>query len=231
VPIIASRGGEIRRLIKDLYDPKRRVGAVIRLKSVGSRVVPHAAEELGRLDLKARQALLEVLRDLQTTDAKALKRRLTRAETETAPSPENRSVRQASTETVMDQSPDPESKALNDLRSLPPPRASERASISRERGEAHLVLARHESRLARKDLLLSLNTLDAERTRLYCEAAGLIGDAAFLAPLARIASRRPEAAKALSDIALREKISARSKALRDLDEPLRLIVAKALVGR
>jgi HEAT repeat protein len=77
---------------------------------------------------------------------------------------------------------------------------------------------------------LSLTTLDAARTRVYCEAAGLIGDGAFLAPLARIAPVREEAVRALAEIAAREKITARSKILRDLDEPLRLIVARALIG-
>jgi len=77
---------------------------------------------------------------------------------------------------------------------------------------------------------VSLGALEAKRTRLYCEAAGLIGDAAFLAPLARIAPVRPEAAKAIAKIAIRERITARSKVLRDLDESLRPVVARALVG-
>ena len=80
MPIVASRGGEIRRLLEGLSDPKRRAGAALRLRSLGARVVPHVAEELGRLDADARRALLEVLGDVQTADAKALRKRLIRAE-------------------------------------------------------------------------------------------------------------------------------------------------------
>ncbi len=217
MPIVASRGREIRRLLLELADPKRRLGAALRLKSLGSRVVPHVADELGRLDLETRGALLQAIEDVHTEDARALKRRLVRIEPSTTAGSATRSA-------------DAEAQALDDFRTLPPPRPNERASLSRERGEAHLALARAGSRLARKDLLLSLNTLDPERTRLYCEAAGLIGDGAFIATLARIARIRPEAAKALAGIAVRERITARSKVLRDLEEPLRLIVARALAG-
>jgi HEAT repeat protein len=77
---------------------------------------------------------------------------------------------------------------------------------------------------------LSLNTLGPERTRLYCEAAGLIGDGEFLAPLARWAAKRPEAVRAIAQIGVRERITPRSKALRNLEEPLRVIVARALAG-
>lgn len=190
----------------------------MRLRSLGSRVVPHVAEALGRLDLDARTALLEALCDVDTADARALKKRLGDAKPGT---PED---------SVPAQDNGAEATALDSLRTLPPPRPNERASISRERGEAHLALARSGSRLARKDLLLSLTTLEAARTRLYCEAAGLIGDAAFLGPLARIAPVREEAVKALAAIAAREKITNRSKILRDLDASLRVIVAKAIVG-
>ena len=206
----------------------------MRLRSLGSRVVPHAAARWVRLDLDARRALLEALRDVDTADAKGLKKLLGRTE----PGPEKDSANSASprrqppseSKEVAPPGAGAEAMALDTFRTLPPPRPNERASISRERGEAHLALARTGSRLARKDLLLSLNTLDPARTRVYCEAAGLIGDVAFIAPLARIAPVREEAAKALAQIAVREKITARSKILRDLDAPLRVIVAKALVG-
>lgn len=214
MPIVASRGREIQTLLDELADPKRRTGAVMRLRSLGSRVVTHVADGWGRLDPGARGALLEALRDVDTADARALKKRLGPTE----PGAREGSARGA------------EAMALDAFRTLPPPRPNERASISRERGEAHLALARTGSRLARKDLLLSLSTLEPARTRVYCEAAGLIGDAAFIAPLARIAPVREEAAKALAEIAVREKISVRSKVLRDLDAALRVIVAKALVG-
>jgi len=218
MPIVASRGSEIRNLLAALADPKKRAGAVLRLRKLGSRVVPHAEEELGRLDAEARRSLAEALGGIQTDDARALVRRLVRAAPVAPPSktrPEDASA---------------EGLALAKLRSVPPPRADERPSVSRERGEAHLALARTGSRLARKDLLLCLETLEAKRTRLYCEAAALIGDAAFLAPLARIAAARAEAGEALNSIAVRERITARSKVLRELDEKLRPIVARALVS-
>ena len=229
MPIVASRGGEIRRLLEGLSDPKRRAGAVLRLRSLGARVVPHVADELGRLDTDARRALLEVLADVQTADAKALRRRLARSEAATPeslrPAPPG-----AGDETGPGGSTDPEFLALDALRALPPPRRDERASVSRERGEAHLALARIGSRLARKDLLLCLDTLGAERARLYCEAASLIGDGDFLASLARLAPARPEAAAAISRIAGRLKLTSRSRILRDLDAPLRLIVARSIAG-
>lgn len=218
MPIVASRGSEIRNLLAALADPRKRAGAVLRLRKLGSRVVPHAEEELGRLDPEARRALAEALGGIQTDDARALTRRLVRA----APAPPPSKDRgDASAEGL----------ALADLRSVPPPQPDERPAVSRERGEAHLALARTGSRLARKDLLLCLKTLDAKRTRLYCEAAGLIGDAAFLAPLAKIAGVRAEAGEALASIAVRERITARSKVLRDLDEKLRPIVARAIALR
>jgi hypothetical protein len=218
MPIVASRGSEIRRLLAELADPKRRAGAVMRLKGLGSRVVPHVAFDLGRLDPEARSGLLEALGDIKTSDGKALKKRLERLE----PSPRAQGLapREAGAEAT----------SLDALRALPPPGPGERATVSRERGEAHLALARAGSRLARKDLLDSLSTLSADRTRLYCEAAGLIGDAAFLAPLARIAGVRPEASKAIAAIARRERITLRSKALRDLEESLRGIVARAIAS-
>lgn len=221
MPIVASRGREIRKLLGDLSEPGRRAGALIRLRNLGSRVVPHAGDDLARLDAEARRDLLEILRDVQTADAKALKKRLVRVDPDATTSPRREAPADA----------DPEARSLEDIRALPPPRQNERASVSRERGEAHLALARAGSRLARKDLLLSLTTLAAERSRLYCEAAGLIGDAAFIAPLARLALVRPEAAQALAAIAKRERITARSKILRDLDEPLRPILARAILAR
>jgi hypothetical protein len=219
VPIVTSRGAEIRRLLGDLTDPKRRAGAALRLRALGSRVVPHAADASGQLDPDARRALVRALGDVQTDDGKALRKRLLRAETAT-----NKAEKRG----AMDEGQ--EARALRDLRTLPPPRGDERPTVSRERGEAHLTLARTGSRLARKDLLLSLGTLEPRRTGLYCEAAGLIGDTVFLAPLARIASVRSEAAKAIATIAIRERITGRSKILLELDENLRLVVARALVG-
>jgi len=223
LPIVASRGGEIRRLLLELSDPKRRAGAVIRLRSLGARVVPHVADELGRLDPAARRALLDALRDVTTADAKALRKRLVRAEPTPAPGAESAPAPASSPS-------GPESQALEALRTLPPPRRDERASVSRERGEAHLALARAGSRLARKDLLLSLNMLAPERARLYCEAAGLIGDGDFLGPLAQIATKQPEALRAITQIAARERITLRSKVLKGLDEPVRVMLARALAG-
>lgn len=225
MPIVASRGGEIRRLLLELSDPKRRAGAVMRLRSLGARVVPHVAEELGRLDAEARRALLDALREVETADAKALRKRLVRAD---APSAAPGAGPEAPRESAG--LAGPEAQALQALRALPPPRRDERASVSRERGEAHLALARIGARLARKDLLLSLQILGGERARLYCEAAGLIGDAEFLAALAGLVGIRPEAAKAIALIAAREKITPRSKALRSLAEPARLIVARSIAG-
>jgi len=216
MPILASRAAEIRRLLAALGDARTRAGAVLRLRGLGSRVVPHVEDEWGRLEGAARLALLEVLEEVETADARALRKRLARA----GDAPEKRRV--------SGPGEDAEASALAALRALPPPRSDERPAISRERGEAHLTLARIGSRLARKELLLSLGILEARRARLYCEAAGLIGDAAFLASLARLASGLPEAADALSAIAAREKITARSRAVRDLDERLRPAVARAL---
>ncbi len=225
MPIVASRGNEIRRLLSELVDPRRRAGAALRLKSMGARVVPHVAAELGGLDAASRKALGEALAEVNTADARSLLQRLARLEAETAQDaarPKEPRGHDASGE---------DSRALEILRALPAPRPNERASVSRERGEAHLVLARAGSRLARKDLLLSLSTLDKARARLYCEASGLIGDEEFLIPLARLAAGLPEAERAIFDIARREKITARSKVLKSLPEPVRVAVAKALVGR
>jgi hypothetical protein len=223
VPIVASRGREIRKLIRDLADPKERRGAMLRLKGLGPRVVPHVEDELGRLDLETRRALLEALADLETTDARALKARLSRVEPTAAPAP-----RAATPQGEAVRSESVESASLDALRALPPPRVNERPTISRDRGEAHLALARAGSRLARKDLLHSLATLPPERSRLYCDAAGLIGNAEFLEALARIANVQPDALTALSAIAAREKITLRSKAIRELSEPLRVVVARAI---
>ena len=71
MPILTSRGTEIRKLLLELSDPKRRAGATLRLRSFGSRVVPHVADELGRLDADARTALLDALRDVQTAEGSA----------------------------------------------------------------------------------------------------------------------------------------------------------------
>ncbi len=225
MPIVASRGNEIRRLLSELLDPKRRAGAVLRLKSMGARVVPHVAAELGALDGASRKALSEALAEVNTADARALVERLARVEAESAPDA-TRKTEPRDQDTSGD-----DAAALETLRALPAPRPNERASVSRERGEAHLVLARTGSRLARKDLLHSLSTLDKGRARLYCEAASLIGDEEFLVPLAHLASGLPEAERAIFDIARREKITARSKILKALPEPIRVVVAKALVGR
>lgn len=186
------------------------------MRALGARVVPHVADELGRLDPSARRALIDALKDVNTAEGRALKDRLVRSEA----APEVEAV-----------APGAEAKAMDTVQALPPPRPNERAAISRERGEAHLALARLGSRLARKDLLLGLTTLEAARTRAYCEAAGLIGDVDFLAPLARLAEAQPEAARAIFDIAAREKITARSKVLLKLDESLRPIIARCLIGR
>ena len=231
MPIIASRSGEIRQLLSALSDPKRRAGAAIRLEAIGSRVVPYVAEELGRLTLSARRVLLEALRDVHTAEAETLRKRLIRSQAEPAADPKAAVGRRSPRGRLfVDGTDDPETKALADLRALPPPRRDERAAVSRARGEAHLALARTGSRLARRDLLTSFKTLSPGRTPIYCEAAGLIGDEAFLAPLARIALIRPEAGKALESIAKREKISKRSNAFRNLEKPLRLIVAKSIDG-
>jgi len=225
VPILTSRAGEIRKLLSELGDPKRRAGATLRLRSFGARVVPHVADELDRLDVSAREALLDALRDVQTAEGKALRKRLMPTEPVPAPAAKAPAVPRA-------ESPgeDAEARALGELRALSPPRPGEKASLSRERGEAHLALARLGSRLARKDLLQSLELLGPERARLYCEAAGLIGDADFLAPLARLAPGRPEAKAAISLIAKRERVTSRSRVLRSLEEPLRLIVARSIAG-
>lgn len=228
MPIVASRSREIRRLISELRDPRRRSGALVRLRSLGARVVPHASEEFGRLDAETRRSLSEALEDVQTQDGLALKKRLLRA----APTAGPKAL--AKPEGVVpklgEELRGAEGQALSALRALPPPRPSERASVSRERGEAHLALARLGSRLARKDLLASLQILSADRARLYCEAAGLIGDGDFLAPLARLADLQPEASGAIFQIASREKIHRRSKIFKTLEEPVRLIVARAIFG-
>lgn len=78
MPIVASRGTEIRKLLGDLSDPRQRAGAILRLRTIGSRVVPHVADELGRLDAVARSSLLEALDDVNTAEGRALKRRLAR---------------------------------------------------------------------------------------------------------------------------------------------------------
>jgi len=240
MPIVASKGSEIRRLLQELSDPKRRTGAALRLRALGARVVPHVADELGRLDPAARRALVDALKDVDTAEGRALKDRLVRSETPAAEvepgAPAKPRSPAAGREAknhrpVESEPPGAEAGAMDALQALPPPRPNEGATISRERGEAHLALARLGSRLARKDLLLGLTTLGAARTRPYCEAAGLIGDVEFLAPLARLAEAQPEAARAVFDIAAREKITARSKLLAKLDEPLRPIIARCLIGR
>ena len=91
------------------------------------------------------------------------------------------------------------------------------------------MLARLESRLARKDLLQGLATLEPNRARLYCEAAGLIGDLEFLAPLSRLAPNVKEASPAIAAIAKRENITIRSRLLRDLDVSVLAAVAQSLL--
>lgn len=213
MPIVASRSAEIQRLLNDLGNPRRRDAAVLRLRSLGARVVPHALAELGRLDAEARRALVEVLADVATAEARSLRNRLGGAEAELS----KPSISQ-----------DAEAMALEGFRRLPPPRRGESAAVSRNRGEAHLVLARLGSRLARKDLISGLATLEPNRARLYCEAAGLIGDAAFLEPLARTAQSVPEALSAIAAIVRREKITLRSRILRHLDESVRATIARAV---
>jgi len=228
VAIVASRAVEIRRLLGALADPKTRPGALLRLRAMGARVVPHIDEDLSRLDIHTRRALVDVLEGVETQDGKALRKRLLRADSApTAEKPERSSL--APSKAVADD--DPETEALRVLKGLPPPKAGERAGVSRERGEAHLSLARLGSRLARKDLFDTLSILDPGRLRLCCEAAGLVGDAAFLAPLARLADTLPEAADAIARVAKRERITGRSKHLAALDEPSRLAVARALASR
>jgi len=188
---------------------------------------------MGRLDPEVRRSLLDALRDVQTAEARALRKRWMRVDSPAGPGgSETRESNLASAPDhgAKSKNVDAEGRALDDLRALPPPRKDERAAVSRDRGEAHLALARAGSRLARKDLLLSLSTLAPERARLYCEAAGLIGDGDFLAPLARLAPKQPEASRAIARIVPREKITPRSRILRTLDEPLRVIVARALAG-
>jgi hypothetical protein len=225
MPIVASRGAEIERLLDQLNDPRRRAGAALRLRTLGSRVVPHASDGLARLAPEARKALREAMADVDTADARALTKRLAGFERDRPPA-FTRPGGSPSDGSGQGQ----DAAALETLGQLPPPRANERASLSRERGEAHLALARAGSRLARKELLASLVALDASRARLYCEAAGLIGDAEFLAPLARLAQARPEASRAIFEIAARERITARSKAMKALPEAVQVAVAKALVG-
>lgn len=239
MPIVASKGSEIRRLLQELSDSRRRGAAILRLRGLGARVVPHVADELGRLGPAARRALAEALADVNTAEGRSLKARLDRSETSSLVEPTEAAEAKtsASVKKPVDRpsrkpdSPGPEAEAMDALQSLPPPRPNERAAISRDRGEAHLVLARLGSRLARRDLLLALATLAAARTRAYSEAAGLIGDAEFLAPLARLADAQTEAARAIFDIAAREKITARSKVILRIEPALRPIVARSLIGR
>jgi hypothetical protein len=220
MPIVASRGDQIQRLLDALADPKSRGGSVIRLRAVGARIVPHVAESFTRMTAEARATVIDILADVETADARTLRRRLQRVD----PGPEPPAAAE-STHRAHDGA---EARALAELKRLPPPQRNERANVSRERGEAHLALARAESRLARKDLLVSLETLDAPRLRVYCEAAALIGDMAFLAPLARIAKKGDAAAAAIAAIAKRERITARSKVLASLDATSRTAVLQAL---
>ena len=227
MPIVASRGEQIQRLLEALSDPKARGGAILRLRKLGARIVPHAAESFARMDASSRASLIDVLADIDTADARSLIRRLRRAETLWGtPSPTVHP--KVNPEATGPSSDDAEARALVQLKRLPPSQENERASVSRERGEAHLVLARAGSRVARRDLLASLETLDAARLRVYAEAAGLIGDAAFLAPLARIAKKGDDASAAIAAICRRERITVRSKALASLDAASRTAVLQAL---
>ncbi len=124
MPIVASRGSEIRRLLGELADPKRRAGAVMRLKGLGSRVVPHVAEDLGRLDPEARSGLLEALGDIKTSDGKALKKRLERLEP--SPRAQGPAPREAGAEAT----------GLDALRALPPPGNRAVPGTGRERRPA-----------------------------------------------------------------------------------------------
>lgn len=230
MPIVASRADEIRRRIAELADPRTRPGAILRLKVLGPRVPPHVQEDLARMAPEVRAAVGEILRDVDTADARAILRRLGGLPSGTAaPEAEARRPSKATTVAAPD---DAETEALNQLRALPPPRSGEAASVSRRRGEAHLVLARTGSRLARKDLLACLGALGADRGRLYCEAAALIGDAEFLSVLAGLAARNAEcgAGDAIGAIAARERLTARSKAVKDLEPALRAVAMEAITA-
>lgn len=225
MPIVASRADEIRRRIAELGDPKTRARAILRLKALGPRVPPHVEHGLVRMAPEVRAAIAEVLRYVDTADARAILRRLVPGASEEADDTTGTGG--------ADTTPrDLEGEALNELRALPPPRTGEAASISRKRGEAHLILARMGSRLARKDLLTCLAALGADRGRLYCEAAALIGDAAFLPVLAgRAAAQADGASDATVAIAVREKLTARSKAIKELEPGLRAIAVRAIAAQ
>lgn len=239
MPIVESRAAQIRRLIADLDDPARREAATARLRTMGARVPGHVEEDLVRLSAAARTSLIEVLRGVETADARAVLQRLERAATRPGGRPGPPVSRTRSGDPSVSASgdgdgPDAEASALAALRAHPPAQARESAAVSRARGEAHLALARAGSRLARKDLLHCLETLGPERGRLYCEAAGLIGDAAFVPVLAGLATGRPDggAGDALMTIAARERLTARSKVVKDLaDAPRAAALAAIAAGR
>ena len=222
MPILVSQGAEIRRWLLDLGNPRRRTAAALRLRALGSRVVTHVNDELGRLDGGVREAVLEVLSHVDTAEARAVRKRLNRAGGEPASSSAIAAPSRASPWGIpgTEDAADTESVALSTLRRLPPTGRKESAAVHRDRSEAHLALARLGSRLARKDLLQSLTTVDPGRSRVYCEAAGLIGDGEFLGPLARLTSASTEAFAAIAAIARREKITPRSRLLRTLNGPL-----------
>jgi hypothetical protein len=226
MPIVASRADEIRRRIAELGDPKTRARAILRLKALGPRVPPHVEHGLVRMAPEVRAAIAEVLRYVDTADARAILRRLVPGAAEEADDTTGTGG--------ADTTPrDLEGEALNELRALPPPRTGEAASVSRKRGEAHLLLARAGSRLARKDLLTCLAALGADRGRLYCEAAALIGDAEFVPMLAGYAAQSAAcgAGDAIGAIAARERLTARSKAIKELEPSLRAIAVRAIAAR
>lgn len=228
MPIVASRADEIRRRIAELGDPKTRARAILRLKALGPRVPPHVEHELVRMAPEVRAAIAQVLRNVDTADARAILRRLVPGASEEA----DDTIGTGGAGAAGTAPRDVEGEALNELRALPPPRTGEAASVSRKRGEAHLLLARAGSRLARKDLLACLMALGADRGRLYCEAAALIGDAGFLPALAGLAAARSDggASEAIAAIAAREGLTARSKAIKELKPGLRAAVMEAITA-
>lgn len=238
MPIVESRAALIRTLIADLDQPTRREAALVRLRTLGPRVPAHVEEQFARLTPGMRTGLLEVLRGVNTADARATVVRLERVAGATPPSRKGdgstarRKAAQAPPEPVGPNGGDEEAEALAALRAQPPAQARESAAISRARGEAHLALARAGSRLARKDLLHCLETLGAERARLYCEAAALIGDSGFVPALAALADRNAAcgAGEAISAVAARERLSARSKAIKELEPALRTAALNALAA-
>lgn len=222
MPIVPSRNAEIRRLIASLDDPRAKGAALARLRVLGRRVVAHVSDDLSRLSPEVIDALVPLLREAGTAESREALARIEKGRRTAGPAPD-RAMADDEEETASD-----EATLLARLRALPPPRRSEPPSVSRDRAEIHLLLARSGLRLARAELLTCLETLNPERAALYAEAAGLIGDAAFVPALARLLGAAASAKSALSALAAREKISTRSRAIRTLPEPLRSRAVAAL---